>query len=122
MNINQVVNRLQAYNNCVTERSWTKTELMLTYENEYIKLLRVDSSNHHIENNDMSKMWSIIIDKKKEFTNLPNFKELQQHITIKVTPVRTGELKGYCGIRIYKLKREPNKDVIKMILDYIFEP
>ena len=122
MNIKQVVECLQAYNNCVTERSWTKTEFMLTYENEYIKLLRVDSSNHHIENNDMSKMWSIIIDKKKEFTCLPHFKELQKHIDIKVTPVRTGKLKGYWGIRIYDLKREPNRKVVQMILDYIFEP
>ena len=61
---------------------------MLHYKNDYIKCVRIDSSNHHIPNNKMAKMWSIIFEKKKDFSGLPKYNELKKNMNVKITPVK----------------------------------
>lgn len=112
---------LDPYYDGVTNRNWKKTDSMLVYENEYIKLLRVDSSNHHIDNGKMSKMWSLIVKIKKDFRRLPHYCDLTRYYDIRVTPVRSGEMEGYYGIRLYDLKKDPNPLIVKTLLDFIFE-
>ena len=58
---------------------------MVKFENDYIRVCRVDSSNKWVNEFDMEKMWSIIIDLKKDFTMLPNYIELASVLNIDVT-------------------------------------
>ena len=48
------------------------------YENEYIKVLRIDSSNKWQgvpHQSDMDKQWGIILNVKKNFYHLQNFQK-----------------------------------------------
>ena len=115
---------LKQYKVKQTVRHWTKNELLVNFENDYIKVIRIDSSNKWTADKDagyMSKMWSIIINIKQRFENLDNFKILQNHIDIRITPVMSGKLKGYFGIRIYNMRQEPDSNIILSILNFIFE-
>lgn len=93
------------------------------YENDYIKVLRIDSSNRWLgtpHKSDMDKQWGIIVEIKKDFYDLQNFKNLKDAINIDVTPVTKGVNKGKYGIRIYHLAQNPNQKIIGQILNYIF--
>lgn len=120
MTITELINKFNTFDCGETVRSWTRNPQMLHYENEYIKCVRIDSANRHIANNKMSKQWSIIFEKKKDFDNLPNYRELQKQMNVKITPVRRGELAGCWGLRIYNVHKEPNCEMASMILDFIF--
>ena len=96
----------------------------LYYDNEYVKVIRVDSSNKwegvpHKSN--MNKQWGIIIDKKKDFTDLDNYVKLSELIDIKLTEVKKGVNKGKFGIRIYNMSQNPNKEIVKQLLRFIFK-
>jgi hypothetical protein len=120
MDIKSLKSIIDNYNNCDTERRWTKSREMLNFENEYIKVLRIDSANKWIGSNSMIKMWSIIFSYKKSFTQLKNYSEISRVLDIEITPVQRGELKGNYGIRIRNMRKEPNAEIIKILLDYIF--
>lgn len=120
MTITDLINQFNAFDTGETVRSFTRDSKMIHYENEYLKCVRVDSANRHIANNEMSKQWSIIFEKKKDFGNLPNYRELQARMNAKITPIRRGELEGCWGLRIYNVHKEPNREMVKMILDFIF--
>lgn len=101
--------------------SWTDDDLQ--YENDFISVKRLKSSNKWIgipHTSDMDKMWSIIVDMKKDFTQLPNYKLLRKEIDMKITKVNSGAHEGFWGIRIYHMKEEPNRDIIRTILNFIF--
>lgn len=107
-----------------TSKSYTKEKDMVQFENEYISVLRVDSSNKWIDkaSGKLSKQWGIIIDIKKDFTMLPGYRDLQRNYpNIAVTPVTRGEMLGCYGIRIYDMRQEPTKEIIEDILNYIFQ-
>ena len=120
MTINELITTFSTFDSGETVRSWTKDTQMIHYENEYMKCVRVDSANRHIPNNKMIKMWSIIFEKKKDFGSLPKYRELQANMNLKITPVRRGELAGCWGLRIYDVHKEPNREMVKTILDFIF--
>ncbi|MGN0813059.1 MAG: hypothetical protein ACI4MQ_06100 [Candidatus Coproplasma sp.] len=106
--------------------AWTKTDMLLVnYENQYVSVIEVASSNKWLgepHNSLMDKMWSIIVDVKKDFTNLPTFRSLlQAGLNLGITPVLKGKHKGKFGIRIYGMKKEPNQHLLKELLDFIFE-
>ena len=107
-----------------TSRRWSHEEKLLNYENDYISVLRIDSSNKWTTDKDsgfMSKMWSIIIKLKKDFSCLENFKALKTILSIKISPVTKGALVGNYGIRIYDMRQEPDSEIVKEILDFIFQ-
>ena len=82
-----------------------------------------DSSNKWLgvpHASEMEKMWSIIVDLKKEIRTLPKYRELSRVIDIRLTPVKKGELAGCYDIRIYGMKREPTSTIIYDILNFIF--
>lgn len=59
--------------------------------NEYISVKRLDSSNKWLgvpHASEMEKMWSIIVDLKKEIRTLPKYRELSRVIDIRLTPVK----------------------------------
>lgn len=122
MTISDIQRKLDFYNRPLadTERSWIKTRGMVIYENDFLKVIRVDSSNKWVAEDEMEKMWSIIFSAKKDFTRLPTYRALQTIINVSVTPVTRGSLKGNYGIRIYGMKRDPDAAIIKSILDFIF--
>ena len=97
---------------------------VMDYENEYIKLVRIDSSNKWLRTphfSDMSKQWEIIILLKKPFSFLDSYKFLQKHFYIDITPVMKGVNKGCFGIRLYNMKKNPTHLIVKQLLDFIFE-
>ena len=123
MTIIDLQNRLIPYQTNTTQRSWVKTKEYIHFDNDYITVKRLDSSNkwlgvpHHSE---MEKMWSIIIELKKDIRRLPKYQELTRILDIKLTPVTRGELAGAYGIRIYGMKKEPTSSIIYDILNFIF--
>ena len=91
------------------------------YENEYLRVVRVDSSNKWLSDKKMAKQWSIVCEIKKDYTNLVNFKVLQQNFCVKNTPVSRGEFTGLNGIRFYGMSKNPTTEIVKEILDFVFE-
>jgi hypothetical protein len=121
MNINKLKNELDAYNNGTTIRSWIMRSNMMVYDNDYISVVRIDSSNKWVLQNQMIKMWSIIFKQKKDFTHLSNYQQLSRLMNVAITPVTKGTNKDCFGLRIYGMKHEPDTEIIKNILDFIFD-
>ena len=120
MTAQEINNLIDKYNSTETQRSWIKDQSLIKYDNEYVSVIRVDSSNKWIGYDKMTKMWSIIIEIRKSFTYLPNYKALQNFLNLKITPVNRGRLVGHYGIRIYDMKKDPDYQIIRAILDFIF--
>ena len=119
MTAQDIKNMLDNYNRCETERSFVMGQSM-AYDNEYITVVRLDSSNKYTGMDPMGKMWSVIFDQKKSFLSLPGYRALRGVLDIKVTPVTRGSIKGYYGLRIYGMKKDPDVAIVKTILDFIF--
>ena len=93
------------------------------YENQYIKLIRIDSGNRAGGQSVIrGKQWSIIFEPKLAFTLLPGWKILHNRYgdDIKITPVTRGVLKGCHAIRFYHMSEDPTDEIILGILDFIF--
>lgn len=125
MNIDQLMNALEKYKCGETSRHYTMQSF--NYENEYIFCARLDSSNKWLDHNrtEMTKTWSIIYFPKKEFQNLPNFMQLKSRTSIKINKFNprneeNKHLKGCHALRFYGMKQEPDEDIIRKILDFIF--
>ena len=100
-----------------------RQDISPVYENDYIKLLRIDSSNKSGGAKVIcGKQWSIIFDLKKSFITLSGWRNLKERYgdDVNITPVRTGVLKGCYGIRFYHMSSNPTDKIITDILDYIF--
>lgn len=122
MSIIELLKKIEPYRSGSTSRLWTKNPIC--FNNEYIEVKRLDSSNKWLglpRVSEMGKMWSIIVDLKKDFCELTNYCELSKKLDIKLTRVTKGELKGCRGIRIYKMKQNPTNDIIYDILNFIFQ-
>ena len=122
MSIIELLQKIEPYRSGSTSRLWTKNPIC--FNNEYIEVKRLDSSNKWLglpRVSEMGKMWSIIVDLKKDFRKLTNYCELSKKLDIKLTRVTKGELKGCRGIRIYKMKQNPTNDIIYDILNFIFQ-
>ena len=126
MDITQIVAELDSYNKVdAVKRSWTKDELGEDFfNNDYITVLEIASSNKWLgvpHESDFVKMWSIIVDSKKDFCMLSNFKSLKSNINAAYTPIRTGKFKGKYGIRLYGMVNEPDYKIVLKVLNFIFE-
>ena len=128
MKSSEIIDKLNEFRGGKTEQNWTmeqpKYSQFLEYENEYIKVLRIDSSNKaggaEVQN---GKQWGIIVEIKKAFESLPNWKTLKKEMgeDIAITPLTRGKNKGKHGIRLYKMSKNMNDDIIKKLLNFIFE-
>ena len=118
--VTDIVTRINSYKNGNTNRSWKMRNQELVFDNEYITVVRVDSSNKWVSSTEMEKQWGIIFKMKKDFTHLPKYKEISSRCDISVTPVRTGKNAGCYGLRVYRMKRDPDVEILTEILDYIF--
>lgn len=122
--LNQLLKNLELYKVKDTSRNWTRKDEEYSYNNEYVSVIRIASSNKWTKDpthNYMLKMWSIVVDIKKDFTNLENYIKLKKAIDIDITPVRKGKYKGYQGIRLYEMTKEPDIQIVSEILNYIFK-
>lgn len=115
-----LIEELLEYKKGTCDRRWKKSQ-KFSYENDYIELVSLDSSNKWLSSTEMEKQWSIIIEKKKDFTLLPNFSLLKEQGLLTLTPVNNGANKGCSGIRLYGMKKDPDEGIIKKLLDFIFE-
>ena len=124
MNITELLQKIQQYQIGDASRSWTKISKGIFFRNEYLDLKGIASSNKWLgkpHESEIEKMWSIVIDIKKDFCSLLHYRELSKVMKVNLTPVKKGEFRGYWGIRIYKMKQEPTIDIIYDILNYIFQ-
>lgn len=103
-----------------TNRYWCGREM--SYENDYIKVIRLDDSNRHNKHNynKLDKMWSIVYCAKQPFLHLPNFKIFQKEYNAYISPVLRGKYKGCFGIRIPDMKECPTIEIANKILNFIF--
>ena len=120
MNYLQISSRLDSYKNGETGRGWKMDSEIIGYENDYLKIVRVDSSNRWISSAEMEKQWGIIVDLKRDITVFPGFRQLCDEYGMKLTPVRSGVNKGCFGFRFYHMKQDPDYEIIQDILNFIF--
>ena len=118
--ISDLVAKINLFKSGSVDRRWKMKNQEFSFDNEYITVVRIDSSNKWISSTEMEKQWGIIFEMKKDFTFLPKYKELTSHCDIAVTPVRSGKNAGCYGLRVYKMKRDPDEEVLTDILNYIF--
>ena len=111
------------YKNGRTQQSWKK-DLFLIFDNEYIRLVRIDSSNQSGGSSVIGgKQWSFIVDIKKSFLGLDSWRKLKLLMgdDLTVTPVTKGENAGKSGIRFYRMAQDPTKEIVEAFLKYIFD-
>lgn len=118
--LSEMIAKINSFKSGNADRRWKMKEQELVFDNEYITVVRVDSSNKWVSSTEMEKQWGIIFNMKKDFTHLPKYKELSSYCDIAVTPVRTGKNAGCYGLRVYRMKRDPDEKILTEILDYIF--
>lgn len=121
MNYTDLALKLDSYKIGRTDRSWKMSPTEVFFGNEYIQVVRVDSSNHHISASEMEKQWSIIFEKKKDFSFLPGCRELCAKYGMKITPVNKGANKGCFGFRFYRMKQDLDTNIVLDILNFIFQ-
>jgi hypothetical protein len=96
----------------------------IDYDNDFISGLEIYGSNSGEVTN--GKMWSIIVNLKKDFRALPHWQELVAKWDIKLTPVKSGvnykkHGSSVHGIRICGMSKDINKEIARKILDFIFQ-
>ena len=71
MNIETLIDKIKSFKTANgTKQSWRKGEPP-KYENKYIKLVRIDSSNAHGGTKvSQGKQWGFVVEQKKEFQSL----------------------------------------------------
>ena len=124
MDIKDLLRDLLNYcdNSKVTASSFTDIQ-NVNYENEYIVVKRIASSNKWEgipHKSKMIKQWSIVVDIKKDFEGLDTFKLLSEIFDVRITTVKGGYFNGYKAIRFYNMTDNPNEKITYKLLDYIF--
>ena len=123
MEFEQLIQKLQAFKSRDTSQTWRKDD-KVNYENDYICLARIASSNvAGGASVNKGKQWSIIINLKKSFSGLPNWKMLKNYFAreLNITEVNRGVHAGKYGIRLYRMSADPTDEIIYDLLDFIFE-
>jgi hypothetical protein len=123
MEINEILKKLEQFIGGETEQSFVMSP-PFPFENDYIKVLRIDTSNKAGGREVLrGKQWSIIIKIKKDFKILSNWRKLKKELgnDLDVTEVTRGEYCGCQGIRIYRMSRNMDRKIIEELLEFIFE-
>lgn len=120
MNLNELLLELSKYKEGLTEQRWTMDNYI--YQNEYIKVVRIDTSNKAGGSNvEQGKQWSIIFERTTDLflEELETFKMLQSESGyVKITP-RKGYQNQY-GVRFYHMAKNPNIKILNKIFKYLF--
>lgn len=120
LSLSKIMSRIEPFKIGGADRRWKMKDEEITFENEYIKVVRIDSSNKWISSTEMVKQWGIIFKEKQNFTHLPNYRQLAEKCNITVTPVRSGRNAGCYGLRVYGMKKDPTAEIVLDILNFIF--
>lgn len=118
----KIFEKIDSFRSGETDQHYRK-DLSPVYENEYIKLVRIDSSNRFGGKEVIcGKQWSILFELKQSFSSLAGWKKLQNYYRddIRITPVKSGALAGCYGIRFYRMASNPTDQIIVDILNFIF--
>lgn len=122
MNIETLIAKINLFKTANgTKQSWRKDQPPI-YENDYIKLVRIDSSNAHGGSKiSKGKQWGFIIELKKDFQMLKGWLLLKRELrdTLKITPFRSAKSE-WIGIRFYEMEKDPTNEIVIEILDFIF--
>ena len=123
MTTEEIYNLLLSYKKGGTQQS-CKKDLFLIFDNEYIRLVRIDSSNKSGGSSiTQGKQWSFIVDVKKSFLELDSWRKLKSYmgVDLAVTPVTKGENAGKFGIRFYRMAKDPTKEIVETFFKYLFD-
>lgn len=117
MQLEQLMQGLSPYRGICQTPTKLFTWQPFTYENDYMKVVRLASNNKN-----GCKQWSIKMEIKKGFEGLNNWKLLKDALgsDLAITPVRRGKDAGLDAIRLDGMSVEPVKAVAEQILDFIF--
>lgn len=124
MNLKELVDKINRFRNQTNTRQRWRKDSDFFYENEFLKVLRIDSSNKPGGKSILNgKQWSIIIDIKRPFSHLKEWNHLCEEFNedLKITKVASGLFKGYFGIRFYRMSLNPTNEIIEDILNYLFK-
>ncbi len=120
MKSNEILEQISKYKEGLTEQRWTMDDYIL--KNEYINVLRIDTSNKAGGSKvKQGKQWSIIFERPTNLMleSLSTYKELvQKSGYIKVTP--RVNYPGQYGIRIYNMAKNPDIKILNSLFAYLF--
>jgi len=120
MKSNTIIELLTQYKEGLTEQRWAMGDYK--YRNDYINVLRVDTSNKAGGSKiNQGKQWSIIFERTTNLLleDLARYKELVQLSGyIRITP-RIG-YNGQYGIRFYNMTKNPDTEILNNLFDYLF--
>ena len=122
MTTKEIYEKLLYFKEGSTQQSWKK-DILFPFDNEYITLIRVDTSNKSGGSSvNLGKQWSLIIELKRPFCGLETWRSLEKYMgnDIDVTPVNKGGNKGKWGIRFYRMSKDPTREILESFFNYIF--
>ena len=122
MTTKEIYEKLLSFKEGSTQQSWKK-DLLFPFDNEYITLVRVDTSNKSGGPSvNCGKQWSLIIELKRPFYGLETWRSLEKYMgnDIDVTQVKKGVNNGKWVIRFYRMSKDPNREILESFLNYIF--
>jgi hypothetical protein len=111
--------QLNQYKGNFTQQSLTMLDF--EYENEYIKIVRIDCSNKTGGKTIAGgKQWGIIFEyKERDFRQLEKWKELTSKFKdIEIT--RRRGYKGQHGIRFRNMSLCPDENIVNAFIEYLF--
>lgn len=123
MTFEEITKYIDSFKSNYTTQSFLMHNDFIIFNNEYITVRRIDTNNKtggvKVK---AGKCWSIIINLKKSFTHLRNWKLLKHYYDddLAITEVKYGKLEGCYGIRFYRMSDNPTEEIIKEILRFIF--
>ncbi|EPF46901.1 hypothetical protein HMPREF1222_01482 [Treponema vincentii F0403] len=119
-NNDDIIQKISYYKSGNISKGFSETSLR--YANDYIDVVSYSHSNKWLDSihSNMEKMWSIIYKPKHSFSMLKNWNKLINSENIEITDIKKGQHIGKYAIRIRGMKKSPNDEIIKEILEYIF--
>jgi len=125
MELKEIVERIESFRNTGTEQARLQ-KYRFHYENEFLKVVFIETSNKQGGNDVKNgKLWSIKFNQKQPFTHLQGWANLKSYFGKKLEMTLVQEdgaaEKNYFGIRLREMSKEPSDEVVRKILDFIFQ-